>query len=180
MNRTIIAALFAVASIGAHASCLSIAAEADNIATMRDNGTTAKDMKAIYAAETPKSDTDDLQWQSTIIDAIYKSKVKPWNANALANGLCNPQQTAAPSRSASIVSNPKCPYGARTIGDGSYQCVRSPQEVAADEAKAEKQREINYRESFNKMPNIPGICVGDECNHIRKIQHWDANGNMTN
>ncbi|QIF07927.1 hypothetical protein G5A69_09835 [Ralstonia mannitolilytica] len=145
MNRTIIAVLFAIASIGARASCLSVASEADNIATMRDNGSSAKDLKAIYAADTPNSNTDDLRWQSTIIDAIYKNKVKPWNAIAFANSLCNPQQ-----------------------------------KTVADTPEAEKAREMRYRDSFNRMPNIPGICVGDECGHIRKIQHWDANGNMTN
>ena len=66
------------------------------------------------------------------------------------------------------------------LGGGLYECVKSPQEAAADQAAAEKQREINYKDSFNRMPNIPGICVGDDCSHIRKIQHWDANGDMTN
>lgn len=145
MKSTIVAALCLAASLSAQASCENIAGEADNIATMRDNGSSAKDMKAIYSSDTPNSNTDDLRWQATIIDAIYKSNVKPWNAVAFARSLCNPQQ-----------------------------------KTVADTPDAEKAREMRYRDSFNKMPSIPGICVGDECSYIRKIQHWDANGNMTN
>lgn len=32
----------------------------------------------------------------------------------------------------------------------------------------------------SRIQNIPGVCVGDACNNVVKIQHWDSNGNMTN
>lgn len=49
-----------------------------------------------------------------------------------------------------------------------------------DRAQLERLKQGSYESSFHRMPNIPGICVGEACNHIRKIQHWDAEGDMTN
>lgn len=50
----------------------------------------------------------------------------------------------------------------------------------ADRAQLEKFKQASYESSFHRMPNIPGICVGEECSHIRKIQRWNAEGKMIN
>jgi hypothetical protein len=144
MKRIIIVAVLAVASIEAHASCMSIAGEADNIATMRDYGTSAADMKAIWR-KGGQYNEPDMRFENEIVDRIYSTKVKPWNATALANSVCNPQQTAD------------------------------------DSGLSEKQRETNYRDTFNRIQSIPGICTGDDCKRVVKIQKWDANtGAMLN
>lgn len=172
MKRTIIGTLLAVASFAAYASCQSVAGEADNIATMRDYGTTAAQMKAVLATNHP--DKSDRQWESAITDKVYSTKVKPWNAIELANTVCQPnRQAMIDDQGGLVVQNPRCPNGARKLGGGLYECVKTPEEIAANDAAAEKQREIAYRDSFNRIQSIPGICVGDACNHI-KIQKWDA------
>lgn len=202
--------IFALAlAMNAQAGCLHVLDDAPTtIAEFRDNGVPVANVKKMMAQN--YSPSDEKPYALAMVDAIYGSKVKPWDAQLSVANMCNRQQaTAAPDprdpRNAAgfdrlppqiktraiqqyqasqgngpVVPNPKCPNGARMLGGGLYDCVKSPEQVAADEAAAEKQREISYKDSFNRMPNIPGICVGEACNHIRKIQHWDAQGDMTN
>ncbi|MEX3933313.1 hypothetical protein AB4Y32_16170 [Paraburkholderia phymatum] len=173
-----LAAVLAASAPLVHANCLTVLDDApETIAEFRDNGVSIKSAKKVMT-DSYWSDSEK-PYALAMVDSIYASKVKPWSAKKSVESIC--KGTVPPSRSASVAPpSSKCPYGEHTLGDGSYQCLRSPQEIAADEAKAEKQREINYRESKNRMPSIPGICVGDECSQIRKIQHWDADGQMTN
>lgn len=141
MKRITVAVLLSAASIVAHSSCLSVADNAETIAQFRDSGNTPAQTKAVLASTNPSAN-DDRQYESAITDAIYQSKVKPWNASALALSVCDP----------------------KTASDG----------------LSEKQRETNYRDSFNRIQSIPGVCTGEDCNHVVKIQRWDANGNMVN
>jgi hypothetical protein len=69
----------------------------------------------------------------------------------------------------------KCPDGV-IWSDGMRTCR---------DLKEEKQRAAisagNERYASKRIQSIPGICVGDDCNRIYKIQHWDARtGQMLN
>ncbi|MDW3684011.1 hypothetical protein RA280_20125 [Cupriavidus sp. CV2] len=180
---------------------MSVADHATTIAEFRDSGNTPSQTKAVLAQSNPYG-RDDRQWESAITDRIYASKVKPWNAPALALTVCQPQQQAKdyndprnsigfdrvpPKAQAAairrydeehgngpVVPMEKCPYSARSYGGGMYECVKSTQQKAADEAQAEKSRETNYRDSFNRIESIPGVCTGEDCKRIIKIQRWDA------
>ncbi|MFM0726215.1 hypothetical protein PQQ53_21335 [Paraburkholderia strydomiana] len=75
-----------------------------------------------------------------------------------------------------VYSSKVKPWNANSVA----LAVCDPQRGAND-GLSDKDRETNYRNSFDRIQNIPGICTGDDCNHVVKIQRWDANtGAMLN
>ena len=69
----------------------------------------------------------------------------------------------------------KCPDGV-IWSDGMRMCR---------DLKEEKQRAAisaaNERYASKRIQSIPGVCTGDDCNRIYKIQRWDARtGQMIN
>lgn len=139
-----LAIVLAAMSASAHAGCMHVLDDAPTtIAEFRDNGVKIANVRKIMA-DAYKAD-DERPYALAMVDAIYGSKVKPWDAQRLAAPICGPKAV-----------------------------------TASNDGLSEDQRARNYRDSQNRMPNIPGVCVGEDCNHIRKIQRWDANGNMIN
>jgi hypothetical protein len=173
MRKWIFAVALVVASSGAPAMCLY----SDDVSLILDAHARGESLVSIQRGFFPGADAEKL----ATVEQIYKSGVKPWDADELSMKLCRPEISASNANNeAPIVQNSKCPYGAHVFGGGAYECVKSPDQVAADRSALEKRKEADYKDSFNRVQNIPGICVGSDCKNIRKIQHWDANGNMLN
>jgi hypothetical protein len=62
----------------------------------------------------------------------------------------------------------KCPDGV-IWSDGMRSCRHLD-----EERQRAKISEANERYASKRIQSIPGICTGDDCNHVVKIQHWDA------
>jgi Spy/CpxP family protein refolding chaperone len=71
-----------------------------------------------------------------------------------------------------------CKYGADSMRQ---HCLTQQQRAEIDKVTPTTLAEANERYASKRIQSIPGICVGDDCNRIYKIQHWDARtGQMTN
>ncbi|MCA8266435.1 hypothetical protein [Burkholderia vietnamiensis] len=72
-----------------------------------------------------------------------------------------------------------CEYGYADAKAG--LCNDSPAQVAQGLREYEKRHAVDERDSYNRVQSIPGVCVGDDCNRVVKIQRWDAHtGQMVN
>jgi hypothetical protein len=84
---------------------------------------------------------------------------------------------ASISAQAYILAPPdeKCPDGVIWSG-GQRACRNIAQEKQDREISA-----ANERYASKRIQSIPGICTGDDCNRIYKIQRWDRRtGQMLN
>ncbi|MCA8013327.1 hypothetical protein LGM38_14845 [Burkholderia vietnamiensis] len=72
-----------------------------------------------------------------------------------------------------------CEYGYADAKSG--LCNDSPAQVAQGRREYEKRHAVDEKDSRNRVQSIPGVCVGDDCNRVVKIQRWDAHtGAMVN
>ncbi|WP_261534597.1 hypothetical protein [Burkholderia multivorans] len=73
----------------------------------------------------------------------------------------------------------KCAFGYADRQAG--MCNDDPAKIAQDKAAFAKWEKFQREHPYERIESIPGICVGDDCKRIRKIQLWDARtGQMLN
>ncbi|KVO10272.1 hypothetical protein [Burkholderia ubonensis] len=79
----------------------------------------------------------------------------------------------------SYASDGKCMFGYADRQAG--MCNEDPAKIAQDRAEFAKWEKFQSEHPYERVDSIPGICVGDDCKRIRKIQLWDAHtGQMLN
>ncbi|HDR8921243.1 TPA: hypothetical protein QDA90_003620 [Burkholderia vietnamiensis] len=73
----------------------------------------------------------------------------------------------------------KCAFGYADRQAG--MCNEDPVKIAQDKAAFAKWEKFQREHPYEHIQSIPGVCVGDDCNRVVKIQRWDAHtGQMLN